>query len=121
MTLARDPKQGLVRKACFGILAVESWLWNPSYGILAVESLLRNHGCGIMALESWLWSPGHGILAVESWLWEPGCGILAVASWLWNPGCGGIWETPGRALGGTWEVQATWEASGGKVCSNHCK
>ena len=61
------PKQVLLRKARFGILAVESWLWNPSYGILAVESLLWNHGCGIMALESWLWSPGHGILAVESW------------------------------------------------------
>ncbi len=121
-----------------GLLAVESRLWNPGcellgYGILAMESWLWNPGCGILAVASWLWNPGCGILAVESWSWNPGCGVVVVGTWLWNPGCGILageswlwshlgdtWETPGRALGGTWEVQATWEASGGKVWHIRC-
>ena len=56
-------------------------------------------------------------------LWSPDCGLLAVDSWLWRH-LGDIWETPGeasgRALGGTWEVQATWEASGSRLRSKAC-
>ena len=51
------------------ILAVESWLWNPSCEVLVAESWLPNPGCGILAVQSM--THGYGILAAESFLWTP--------------------------------------------------
>ena len=48
------------------ILAVESWLRNPSCGVHVAESWLANPGCGILAVKSWLRNPSYGILSVKS-------------------------------------------------------
>ena len=138
MTLASDPKHGILRYIGLATLIVyyslwirwisrdtplsvhlavicwpwdpSCWLWCPGCEILAVGSSLSAPSCQLLAVGSWLWDPGCGIAVVGSWLWDHGCGIIAVGF----QGVGyWLWDPgPGILAPGSWrrssEHQKHW-------------